>query len=229
MLLDLRVRFNSAPGESLCVVGDHPALGCWQPSQAIPLTRDSAQDVWSAGEPISVPLGIAIEYKYLLMQDGRFVRWEAFEGNRCICSSDAVDRCGLDQFDQIATLRPQHSRSHSRSHSHALGLSESSWEAAIPEPAADLEQSLGESPSSATTHQQPLISHLSSATTHQPRTEHRRPDHLVPSTALIAVMITSFPVLPSSRPHHRRITAESPSNHRRITAESPPNHRLITA
>lgn len=47
------------------------------------VTSDKSYPVWKTPEPIPVPRGLAIEYKYLLVRnDGSLVRWEEIPKNR---------------------------------------------------------------------------------------------------------------------------------------------------
>ena len=47
------------------------------------MTSDKSYPIWKTPEPIPVPRGFAIEYKYLLVRnDGSLVRWEEIPKNR---------------------------------------------------------------------------------------------------------------------------------------------------
>ena len=82
--LEFRVRHSPARrGEEVYAVGEHPSLGCWDPAQAVKLRHSPGEGVWLSA-PVSVPAGVSIQYKYLLFCEGRFERWEAFDGNRTI-------------------------------------------------------------------------------------------------------------------------------------------------
>ena len=79
-LVTFECRHPSAEHE-VYVVGDHPALGCWDVAKAVPLhgegpTRTSA--------PVSVPCASPIQYKYVLCASGHLVRWESIDGNRTL-------------------------------------------------------------------------------------------------------------------------------------------------
>jgi trehalose 6-phosphate synthase/phosphatase len=108
-LLQFRVRYTPLrPGESICAVGEHPSLGCWDPAHSLKL-RKLREDpgVWVSLAPVSVPSGVSIQYKYLLFHEGRFDRWEAFDGNRSISASSGVRvggrlRPAADEFDVLA-------------------------------------------------------------------------------------------------------------------------------
>ena len=78
-------------GEEVYAVGEHPSLGCWDPAQAVKLRHSPGEGVWLSA-PVSVPAGVSIQYKYLLFCEGRFERWEAFDGNRTIGA--ATSRAG---------------------------------------------------------------------------------------------------------------------------------------
>lgn len=108
-LLEFRVRYTPArPGESICAVGEHPSLGCWDPAHSLKLRQPREEPgVWVSLAPVSVPSGVSIQYKYLLFHEGRFERWEAIDGNRIIAAS-GVGRVGgslrpaADEFDVLA-------------------------------------------------------------------------------------------------------------------------------
>ncbi|EOD08119.1 hypothetical protein EMIHUDRAFT_465622 [Emiliania huxleyi CCMP1516] len=90
--LEFRVRHSPARrGEEVYAVGEHPSLGCWDPAQAVKLRHSPGEGVWLSA-PVSVPAGVSIQYKYLLFCEGRFERWEAFDGNRTIGA--ATSRAG---------------------------------------------------------------------------------------------------------------------------------------
>jgi len=103
-LLELRVRYTpTRPGQVVYAVGEHPSLGCWDPSHALKLRqRLEEPGVWVSFAPVSVPSGVAIQYKYLLFDQGRFERWEAFEGNRIISAPDGGGTTSPpDEFDVL--------------------------------------------------------------------------------------------------------------------------------
>lgn len=90
------------PNLTVHVIGDHPALGCWNPSQSIPLHQSSS---WLTRSPVSLPSGAAIEYKYILVADGQLERWEEFPGNRhAVVSGSAITL--RDIFDQYPKPNP---------------------------------------------------------------------------------------------------------------------------
>jgi hypothetical protein len=92
-----RIRFevhaSSSWGDSVCVVGNHPALGSWVPERA-PTLDPSAYPAWSGVVEIETETETetdtsTLEYKYALRTgDGAFV-WEARDGNRTltVCAS----------------------------------------------------------------------------------------------------------------------------------------------
>ena len=88
----------AGPNTSVHVVGDHPALGCWNTAQSVQLFR--RDDAWETRTPVSLPSG-SFEYKYIVFTDGRFDRWEAFDGNRClVASGEALTMCDTLDHNQ---------------------------------------------------------------------------------------------------------------------------------
>jgi hypothetical protein len=69
-------------GQAIHVVGDHPALGCWDTAKGVPLLPSDA--IWSSLVPVSVPSGMPVQYKYIVVANGQLVRWEGMVGNRLI-------------------------------------------------------------------------------------------------------------------------------------------------
>lgn len=89
----------AAPSTIIHLVGDHPALGCWNPAQSIALQRRG--DLWVTESPVSLPYG-SFEYKYILLANGQVERWEMFEGNRCLAAfGETLTMC--DRFDHNAS------------------------------------------------------------------------------------------------------------------------------
>ena len=84
-----RVVFNvtaaSAIGETICVSGNHPLLGAWEEREAIELvTTPEYYPTWYSLEPVNLPLGETITYKYFIKSGGQFSRWESAEGDRTL-------------------------------------------------------------------------------------------------------------------------------------------------
>ena len=93
----------------LHVVGDHPALGCWDVSRSVPLLGEGQQ---RTSLPVSVPCSVPLQYKYVLCASGHLVRWESIEGNRTLVPGRA-EFSVCDQLDDVmhsatlpATLQP---------------------------------------------------------------------------------------------------------------------------
>jgi alpha-amylase len=80
-----RVRFevqaSTEFGETVCVVGDHAALGAWDPANAVPLDP-SAYPTWSGR--VEIARGQKIEYKYVRRQSDGSCAWEAQTDNRVL-------------------------------------------------------------------------------------------------------------------------------------------------
>ena len=67
-------------GQSIRVVGNHPALGSWNPASGVTLSA-ATYPVWRA--QVAIAAGTAVEYKYVRVDpDGR-VTWES-GGNRVV-------------------------------------------------------------------------------------------------------------------------------------------------
>ena len=93
------VRFEAiaetAFGQTVCVAGNAPSLGAWDPGRAVPL--DPAEyPKWSARTRVEAKR--PIEYKYLRKNaDGSFA-WEALSGNRVLESPASEARSvGTDE------------------------------------------------------------------------------------------------------------------------------------
>jgi alpha-amylase len=80
-----RVRFevqaSTDYGQMVCVVGDHAALGAWDPARALPLDA-SQYPTWSGR--VEVGRGQRIEYKYVRRQSDGSCAWEAQTDNRVL-------------------------------------------------------------------------------------------------------------------------------------------------
>lgn len=93
-----------ASGQVVHVVGDHPALGCWDISKSVPL-RQAAPGAGWLSEPISVPSGVPVQYKYVLFAEGHLQRWEHFFGNRAVVP-DRADVHVQDELDRNVSAPP---------------------------------------------------------------------------------------------------------------------------
>ena len=76
---------HAETGLAVHVVGDHPALGCWDVGKSIQLHAEQSERglVWSS-PAVSVPSGALIQYKYILCINGQLQRWENIAGNRSV-------------------------------------------------------------------------------------------------------------------------------------------------
>merc|ERR1711988_1140848 len=71
-------------GESLYVVGSHPALGEWDPSKGMRLTTNSSMyPKWASTEPVEIRSDDEeVEYKFVIRKNDGYV-WEHLpQGNR---------------------------------------------------------------------------------------------------------------------------------------------------
>jgi hypothetical protein len=75
----------TAIGETVCVSGNHPLLGSWEERNAIELvTTPEYYPTWYSLEPVNLPLGETVAYKYFIKSGGQFSRWESEEGDRSL-------------------------------------------------------------------------------------------------------------------------------------------------
>ena len=93
-----------ADGHSVHVVGDHPALGCWDSACGVPLHATAAGG-WQlrVSAPVSIPSGVALQYKYIVIANGQLQRWEAIQGNRVLVP-DRADVVARDELDRYVAL-----------------------------------------------------------------------------------------------------------------------------
>jgi len=78
--LDVAVNATTTWGQNIRIVGNHPALGSWNPASGVALSA-ATYPVWRA--QVALPAGTRVEYKYVRIEaDGR-VTWES-GGNRVV-------------------------------------------------------------------------------------------------------------------------------------------------
>ena len=75
------VQASTDYGQMVCVVGDHAALGAWDPAQALPLDP-TKYPMWTGR--VEVERGRKIEYKYVRRQSDGSCAWEAQTDNRVL-------------------------------------------------------------------------------------------------------------------------------------------------
>ncbi len=75
------VQASTEYGQIVCVVGDHAALGGWDPARALPLDP-STYPMWTGR--VEVERGRTIEYKYVRRQSDGSCAWEAQADNRVL-------------------------------------------------------------------------------------------------------------------------------------------------
>ena len=89
------------PGCVVAVVGDHPALGCWDPAKSVPLFASpnlGGGPQVHTSTPVSVPSYAAVQYKYVVLSHGQLQRWEDIQGNRSLVP-DRPDVTVRDELD----------------------------------------------------------------------------------------------------------------------------------
>ena len=86
---DLSLQFqieckDTKPGDSVYVVGNASELGNWKAENSQKLkTNKSKFPLWES-EPISFNSKTQLEYKYIIKNNSKNVRWENFQGNRTL-------------------------------------------------------------------------------------------------------------------------------------------------
>lgn len=83
MVVTVVLRVRAAPsdwGLSLCVVGNLPSLSSWGTMDVPSLPLHSAGEVFT--RTLSLPANMDVEYKYVLVDDGKIVRWEELQQPR---------------------------------------------------------------------------------------------------------------------------------------------------
>lgn len=85
MTATFSVKCDTQFGEELRVVGDVPALGQWDPKKG-PTMQWTEGNVWEITIPIHFPpdLDMPLQFKYVLMQNGKVKEWELGDENRVV-------------------------------------------------------------------------------------------------------------------------------------------------
>jgi phosphatidylserine/phosphatidylglycerophosphate/cardiolipin synthase-like enzyme len=84
-------------GDTVCVVGNIPELGKWNPARAVPLrTSDDCFPVW--GGMIQVPPGMRFEYKYITKTAWGTIYWEHGENRVFIASPEGIGLTVRDDY-----------------------------------------------------------------------------------------------------------------------------------
>jgi len=79
---------TTSVGESLALVGAHPALGAWDAKRALVMeTSPERFPTWSAEVPRAAS---GSEFKFVIVQAGGGVVWEPIEGNRVLVAGDGL-------------------------------------------------------------------------------------------------------------------------------------------
>ena len=84
--LSFRVKYETKYGDSIYIIGNIEELGQWDISKAIPMkTNKELYPTWVIKKEFKCPLGLEIDYKYLLKSGGKYY-WEDLgsAGNRHI-------------------------------------------------------------------------------------------------------------------------------------------------
>eukprot|EP00742_Colponemidia_sp_Colp-10_P008648 GILJ01009382.1.p1 GENE.GILJ01009382.1~~GILJ01009382.1.p1 ORF type:complete len:1037 (-),score=136.84 GILJ01009382.1:160-3270(-) len=80
-----RVKSETKYGETVRITGDSPMLGEWRHQDGVRLTTSEDQyPVWYTTEPLTLPSGIPVNYKYVIMEGPLLKRWEEISGNRTL-------------------------------------------------------------------------------------------------------------------------------------------------
>ncbi|ETV90552.1 hypothetical protein, variant 1 [Aphanomyces invadans] len=83
-IVDVVASFTPAATHRVCVLGNVPELGAWDPRHAVLLQRQDGSTTWTAH--VDVRTSTAIEYKYAItsIRDNAFVVWESLPTNRSL-------------------------------------------------------------------------------------------------------------------------------------------------
>lgn len=80
--LSFGVEACTGHGEVIYVCGSCPSLGSKDPSRALRLATDPASyPLWST-DPVAVPLGKKVTYRYCVVAGGKLKRWEDIPADR---------------------------------------------------------------------------------------------------------------------------------------------------
>ena len=77
VLVTFNTRVSTQWGQSVKLVGNHPALGNWNPANGVLLSASaytSSNPLWSITVPL--PAGTSIQFKFVTIQADRSVVWE---------------------------------------------------------------------------------------------------------------------------------------------------------
>ena len=108
MTLDLHLRFSTRYGQTILVLGDHPALGGGDIAKAVAM-RFLNDQCWHLSIDIASSKGKkSIHYKYLLQDaDGRIT--EEWGMDRAISSEEVHGRLlAMDTWSHVDSLRAHH-------------------------------------------------------------------------------------------------------------------------
>ena len=86
---DLSLQFqieckDTKPGDNVYVVGNASELGNWKAENSQKLKTDKNKFPLWESEPISFNSKTQLEYKYIIKNNSKNVRWENFQGNRTL-------------------------------------------------------------------------------------------------------------------------------------------------
>ena len=140
-LLTFECIAHLSDGHAVHVVGDHPALGCWDVAKSVPLSSAPAQGPVSLSQsPVSVPSGVPLQYKYVICDHGQLVRWESFDGNRFVTpmEPEGTVRDELDRFSDAGVAEGLAQESHAAASEAAVAEAAAATAAAAAGSAASL-------------------------------------------------------------------------------------------
>ncbi|KAA0167175.1 hypothetical protein FNF27_03103 [Cafeteria roenbergensis] len=84
--LTLIVKMPSPRLEGVAVLGNLPALGSWE--TPVPMVAIEGGARWKLPEPVAVPRGASIRYRYAFTQGGRLVEYEPIEADRRLVATN---------------------------------------------------------------------------------------------------------------------------------------------
>lgn len=94
---------RTAPGDTVLVVGDHPALGAWDPAAGLELhTSESTFPSWTAR--LRLPAGAQIAWKAVVRDAAGAIRWELGADRRLVVDPDGAPTFVEGDFRELVPV-----------------------------------------------------------------------------------------------------------------------------
>ena len=75
-----KCEYQTIFGQELHIAGNIEELGKWDPSKSIKMeTDETSYPIWTSSLEVTCPVGMTIEYKYIIINNGGY-EWEAIPG-----------------------------------------------------------------------------------------------------------------------------------------------------